>query len=598
MSHSLETIVAWAKRKWFVYPNSEIYGGLANARDYWPYGSLLKKNIADLWIKHFVTSRDDMALMDTAIIANPQTWIASGHAGNFGDALIDDKQSKQRFRADKLLEWWIEQKLAQDKKDNLTIIVDAVRTLISSTEDYDLQSRTLNKELAKYLASLPNKVIVVTNADGDEYLKIQTLLQGYDFELFSLQNNPPKTEVTYFKQLLKHYHLKPKDAVYFDHLQANLDAAHQTGISGILYTTIETALDYFAKDRQYINLNFKIQKIWDDIISGKKTIETRALNPEEPQKYFGSIKVWTIVSATNINTWGIKYLQVKTIYNFNTLQELYDQGINFVNKILPDFIYHNVEELEEYWVHYMGETYVQKIKQNWLIWFEFDIVDPQNSQVQLLSYLWQQYDVSNLIPESRGIAKMTEVIRTEIPNNPDTGKPAEWTEARQFNLMLQTQLGVIEDVSAKAYLRPETCQSLFTNFKQLCQTTRVRIPFGMAQIGKAFRNEITPGQFLYRTREFEQMEIEYFVENDLEKSKTYFEMWKELSMQFRQEIIKLKSKNLRFREHEKDELSFYSAGTFDVEYLFPWGRGELQGLANRTSYDLTQHQTVSGQDLQ
>lgn len=193
---------------------------------------------------------------------------------------------------------------------------------------------------------------------------------------------------------------------------------------------------------------------------------------------------------------------------------------------------------------------------------------------------------------------MTEVIRTEIPNNPDTGKPAEWTEARQFNLMLQTQLGVIEDVSAKAYLRPETCQSLFTNFKQLCQTTRVRIPFGMAQIGKAFRNEITPGQFLYRTREFEQMEIEYFVENDLEKSKTYFEMWKELSMQFRQEIIKLKSKNLRFREHEKDELSFYSAGTFDVEYLFPWGRGELQGLANRTSYDLTQHQTVSGQDLQ
>lgn len=98
-------------------------------------------------------------------------------------------------------------------------------------------------------------------------------MQGYDFELFSLQNNPPKTEVTYFKQLLKHYHLKPKDAVYFDHLQANLDAAHQTGISGILYTTIETALDYFAKDRQYINLNFKIQKIWDDIISGKKQLK-------------------------------------------------------------------------------------------------------------------------------------------------------------------------------------------------------------------------------------------------------------------------------------------------------------------------------------
>ena len=194
-----------------------------------------------------------------------------------------------------------------------------------------------------------------------------------------------------------------------------------------------------------------------------------------------------------------------------------------------------------------------------------DWISKKNITVEFLS----KYEVDNLIPESWGNEKMAEVIRAEIPNNPDTGKPAEWTDARQFNLMLQTQLGVIEDATAKAYLRPETCQSLFTNFKNLTNTTRMRVPFGMAQVGKAFRNEITPGQFLYRTREFEQMEIEYFVENDLERSKEYFEMWKELSMKFWQEQIQLKAENLRFREHEKDELSFYSAGTFDVEYNYP-----------------------------
>lgn len=194
-----------------------------------------------------------------------------------------------------------------------------------------------------------------------------------------------------------------------------------------------------------------------------------------------------------------------------------------------------------------------------------DWISKKNITVEFLS----KYGVDNLIPESWGNEKMAEVIRAEIPNNPDTGKKADWTDARQFNLMLQTQLGVIEDATAKAYLRPETCQSLFTNFKNLTNTTRMRVPFGMAQVGKAFRNEITPGQFLYRTREFEQMEIEYFVENDLEKSKEYFEMWKELSMKFWQEQIQLKAENLRFREHEKDELSFYSAGTFDVEYNYP-----------------------------
>ncbi len=389
--YSLDTIVAWAKRKGFVYPNSEIYWWLANAWDYGPYWSLLKKNISDLWIKTFVTSRDDMVLMDTAIIANPQTWVASWHVGNFKDPLIDDKTNGQRFRADKIIEDWIS-KMYESWK-------------------YDERSWQYNY-LFKFLDDIIDNSVVIDWADKE-------------------------TEI------------------------------------------IKSA---YEKDNYIKN----------DL----------------------------------------------TKFSFACVQQ--------------EFIYNN---LMKHWVN-------------------------------------------NLIPESRGNEKMHEVIINEIKNNPETGKTANWTEVRNFNMMLQTQLGVTNDNSNQAYLRPETCQSLFTNFKNLCNTTRIRIPFGMAQVGKAFRNEITPGQFLYRTREFEQMEIEYFVENDLEKSKEYFAMRKDLSMNFWQNIVQLKAENLKFREHEKDELSFYSAGTFDVEYLYPRGWGELQGIANRTDYDLTQHQNISKQDLQ
>lgn len=155
--------------------------------------------------------------------------------------------------------------------------------------------------------------------------------------------------------------------------------------------------------------------------------------------------------------------------------------------------------------------------------------------------------------------------------NPDTKQEAERTDIRKFNLMLYTYLGPVHNEDNKVWMRPETCQSLFTNFKNICDSTRVRVPFGMAQIGKAFRNEITPGQFLYRTREFEQMEIEYFLPTDSNNpdpvarkeenraiSKPFFDAWKEASMTFWQDIIKLKPENVKFREHEADELSHYS----------------------------------------
>ncbi|HOG15079.1 MAG TPA: glycine--tRNA ligase [Candidatus Absconditabacterales bacterium] len=328
MGFSLETIVSWAKRKGFVYPNSEIYGGLANAWDFGPYGSLLKKNISDLWIKHFVQERDDIVFMDTAIIAHPTTWQASGHLASFADALIDDKNTGQRFRADKIIE------------------------------------------------------------------------------------------------------------------------------------------DFFEKNRE-------------------------GLNDEDLAKKLG---------------------------------------------------------------------------------------------------------VTNLSPESWGNEGMRDFIVKNIPNNPETGKPANWTECRNFNLMLDTHLGPVANDSSKVYMRPETCQSLFTNFRSILDSTRMRIPFGLAQTGKAFRNEITPGQFLYRTREFEQMEIEYFVENDENKAMETYEQRKKDSMEYRTKVIEVNPENLRFKDHEK--LAHYAAAAVDIEYRYPRGFGEIQGVHSRTDFDLKQHQDTSGKDMQ
>ena len=328
MATSLETIVSWAKRKGFVYPNSEIYWGLANAWDFWPYGALLKKNISDLWIKHFTQQRDDVVFMDTAIIAHPTTWKASGHLDSFSDALIDDKKTGQRFRADKIIENYFEE---------------------------------------------------VRNGLSDEEL---------------------------------------------------------------------------------------------------------------------TLKLW----------------------------------------------------------------------------------------------------VKNLSPESRGNEGMRAFIVEHIPNNPDTKEPADWTECRNFNLMLDSHLGPVANDASKVYMRPETCQSLFTDFKAVLDTTRARIPFGLAQVWKAFRNEITPGQFLYRTREFEQMEIEYFVPADPEKAMEIYNQWKADCMQYWTEVIGINPENLRFKDHEK--LAHYAAAAVDVEYRYPRGFGEIQGIHNRTNFDLSQHQEFSGKDMQ
>ncbi|MFO7589325.1 MAG: glycine--tRNA ligase [Acidimicrobiia bacterium] len=177
---------------------------------------------------------------------------------------------------------------------------------------------------------------------------------------------------------------------------------------------------------------------------------------------------------------------------------------------------------------------------------------------------------------------------------PNCGNKDTFTEARHFNLMFKTFVGPVEDDASVAYLRPETAQGIFVNFANVQTTSRKKPPFGIAQIGKSFRNEITPGNFIFRTREFEQMEMEFFVPPaDAEQ---WYEYW--CQERFRWFVdLGVPESMLRLRPHETDELSHYSAGTSDIEFEFPWGWGELEGIANRTDFDLKAHAEHSGQDL-
>ncbi len=312
MIDSMEKIVNLCKSRGFVYPGSEIYGGLANSWDYGPLGAELKKNIKDAWWKKFITQNKYNVGIDASIIMNPQVWVTTGHVGGFSDPLIDCKACKTRHRADKLIEEWA------------------------------------------------------------------------------------------FK--------KGKD-------MAGLDA-------------------------------------------------------------------WT------------------------------------------------------------NEQLIQYIKEN------------------------------NICC-------------------PNCGK-MDFTQIRQFNLMFKTYMGVTEDAKSEVYLRPETAQGMFVDFKNVLRTTRRKMPMGIGQMGRSFRNEITPGNFIFRTREFEQMELEFFCKpgTDLQ----WHKYWKEFCKNWLLELG-IKQENLRLRDHAKEELSFYSNATTDIEFLFPFGWGELWGIADRTDYDLSRHMEASKEDL-
>ena len=313
MEYSMEKIIALAKSRGFVYPGSEIYGGLANTWDYGNLGVELKNNVKAAWWQKFIKESPYNVGVDCAILMNPQTWIASGHLGSFSDPLMDCKECHERFRADKIIE---------------------------------------------------------------------------------------------------------------DYMQEN----------GI-------------------------------------TIE-------------GSVDAWSN------------------------------------------------EEMKNY-------------------------ID--------------EHDIAC----------------------PTCGKH-NFTDIRQFNLMFKTFQGVTEDAKNVVYLRPETAQGIFVNFKNVQRTSRKKVPFGIGQVGKSLRNEITPGNFTFRTREFEQMELEFFCKpgSDLE----WFDYWRGFCRDWLK-ALGIKEEQMRLRDHDKEELSFYSNATTDIEFLFPFGWGELWGIADRTDYDLNRHQEVSGQDL-
>jgi len=193
---------------------------------------------------------------------------------------------------------------------------------------------------------------------------------------------------------------------------------------------------------------------------------------------------------------------------------------------------------------------------------------------------WSDEEMANYIKENKIVC-------------PDCGA-TDFTDIRKFNLMFKTFQGVTEDNSSTIYLRPETAQGIFVNFKNIQRTTRKKVPFGVAQIGKSFRNEITPGNFIFRIREFEQMELEFFCKpgTDLE----WFDFWRSYCRDFLLNLG-IKEENLRLRDHDPDELCFYSKATTDFEFMFPFGWGELWGVADRTDYDLTQHQNHSGEAM-
>ena len=205
--------------------------------------------------------------------------------------------------------------------------------------------------------------------------------------------------------------------------------------------------------------------------------------------------------------------------------------------------------------------------------------------------LIEDFDGTNVAGWSN--EQMMDYIKEKAIPCPNCGKH-DFTDIRQFNLMFKTFQGVTEDSKNELYLRPETAQGIFVNFANIQRTSRKKVPFGVAQIGKSFRNEITPGNFIFRVREFEQMELEFFCKPDTDLE--WFAYWRAFCRDWLLGL-NIREENLRLRDHEPEELAFYSKATTDFEYRFPFGWGELWGVADRTNYDLTQHQEHSGQDL-
>ncbi|MFZ0012974.1 MAG: glycine--tRNA ligase [Acidimicrobiia bacterium] len=249
----------------------------------------------------------------------------------------------------------------------------------------------------------------------------------------------------------------------------------------------------------------------------------------------------------------------------------------------------------------LGVELLRNVKASWwksMVQERSDIVGLDSAILQARQ-VWQasgHEDVfTDPMVECRNCNSRHRLDKLENPDKcPTCGKSGEFTEPMEFNLMFRTHMGPVESEENLVYLRPETAQGIFINYENVRRTNRLKLPFGIAQIGKSFRNEITPGQFVFRTREFEQMEMEFFCTP--EEAEEWFKYWLDARFQWYVDLG-MSPEHLRLRHHESDELSHYSSGTADVEYLFPWGWDELEGIANRADFDLKQHAEHSGEDL-
>ena len=246
----------------------------------------------------------------------------------------------------------------------------------------------------------------------------------------------------------------------------------------------------------------------------------------------------------------------------------------------------------------VGVEMKNRLKDHWwrsMVHQRPDVVG-QDSAIILNPKVWEASghldNFHDPLVEDKVTHKRYRLDELKDPQKSPDGNPV--SQPKDFNLMFKTFVGPVEESATKAYLRPETCQGIFVNFKQIYETSRQKIPFGIAQIGKAFRNEITTGNFTFRTREFEQMEMEFFVHPD--EADKWFDYWVDERMQWYIDLG-IKKDNLRLQKHPKKELAHYSKATTDIEYKFPWGWGELEGIVNRGDYDLVQHQKYSGKDM-
>ncbi|HLT97279.1 MAG TPA: glycine--tRNA ligase [Acidimicrobiia bacterium] len=249
----------------------------------------------------------------------------------------------------------------------------------------------------------------------------------------------------------------------------------------------------------------------------------------------------------------------------------------------------------------LGALMLRNVKDQWwkaMVQSRGDVVGIDSAIIQARA-VWKasgHEDVfTDPMVECRNCNARLRLDKLDDPNQcPNCGKRDTFTEPKQFNLMFKTHAGPVESDENLVYLRPETAQGIFINYENVRRTNRLKLPFGIAQIGKTFRNEITPGQFVFRTREFEQMEMEFFCRP--EEAPSWFSYWQDQRLNWYTDLG-IDSDNLRIRPHGDDELSHYSAGTVDIEYAFPWGWDELEGIANRTDFDLRQHTEHSGEDL-